>query len=115
MFHILNLQETFGLDHTHKKGLLSKGAKRFRSWRTYLTKRFVVEQMEKFPNEFPPRRPRGYESIISPEVWLDFVNKRLSNDWKIIREKMQALRAKNEYNHKLSRGGYQCAREVLGN
>ncbi|XP_062080508.1 uncharacterized protein LOC133785274 [Humulus lupulus] len=85
------MEETFGLDHTHKKGLLTKAAKRFRSWRTYLTKRFIVDQMEKIPNEFPPRRPRGYESIISPEVWLDFVNKRLSNDWKIIREKMQAL------------------------
>ncbi|KAF4368406.1 hypothetical protein G4B88_009621 [Cannabis sativa] len=108
------MKSTFKLQPQHKKKFLQQARKRYKDYKKNLTREHLHKKLVKNSREFPPTRPRGYEGVITQEDWVKFVNSRLSLEWIALREKMQALRAKIEYNHHLSRGGYQGARELLG-
>ncbi|KAM6551519.1 hypothetical protein CsatB_001327 [Cannabis sativa] len=93
--------------------MLSHSAARFRNWKTYLTKNLVLEGIKWRPDEFSPRKPKGYEKLIPDEDWKKFVECRMSDEWLALRKKMQDVQAMNKYNHKLGRGGYVRAEAEL--
>ncbi|KAF4376196.1 hypothetical protein F8388_018865 [Cannabis sativa] len=107
------MNKTFELDRNHKTKILSHAAARFRNWKTYLTNNWVLKGIKERSDEFPPRKPKGYEKLIPDEDWKKFVESRISEEWLALRKKMQDVRAMNKYNHKLGRGGYVRAEAEL--
>ena len=92
---------------------MKDATKMFRQWKTDTTRKHIFNALEKRPDEFPPRKPYGFEEIINDEQWLEFVNSRLTPEWKDKRLQMQEYRRMNKYNHNLSRGGYVHVEEML--
>ena len=107
------MQKTFELDRRHKKDLLISAGKYFRNWKTNMTRDHVYGFMKENPDVFPPPIPHGWEDVISPEEWLQFVESRLTDEWKAKRIIMQNYRAMYQYNHKTSRGGYVRVEEQI--
>ncbi|KAF4397761.1 hypothetical protein G4B88_025253 [Cannabis sativa] len=101
------MKSTFKLQPQHKKQFLQQARKRYKDYKTNLTREHVHKKLEKKPGEFPPTRPRGYEGVITQEDWIDSGVDRIKGE-------DASSSCKNEYNHHLSRGGYQRARELLG-
>ena len=108
-----NLQKNYDLEPKQKQQMLKDAGKYFRNWKTNLTRVHVYDALKKYPNEFPPALPFGFENVITPDEWLAFVNSRLTPEWQRKREEMQNYRALNKYNHNLSRGGYVRIEEML--
>ncbi|XP_062081062.1 uncharacterized protein LOC133785860 [Humulus lupulus] len=107
------MKKTYDLDPKQKQQMLKDAGKYFRNWKTNLTRVHVYDALKKYPNEFPPALPFGFENVITPDEWLAFVNSRLTPEWQRKREEMQNYRALNKYNHNLSRGGYVRIEEML--
>ncbi|KAF4391906.1 hypothetical protein G4B88_007481 [Cannabis sativa] len=74
------MNKTFELDPNHKTKMLSHAAARFRNWKTYLTNNWVLKGIKERPDEFPPRKPKGYEKLIPDEDWKKFVESRISEE-----------------------------------
>ena len=78
-----------------------------------MTRDNVYGFMKENPDVFPPPIPRGWEDVISQEEWLQFVESRLTEEWKAKRIIMQNYRAMYQYNQKTSRGGYVRVEEQI--
>ena len=53
--------------------MLMDAGKYFRNWKTNLTRVHVYDAWKKFPNEFPPAIPFGFENVIKLDECLKFV------------------------------------------
>ncbi|XP_062094924.1 uncharacterized protein LOC133803998 [Humulus lupulus] len=107
------IKATFDIDHKSKRKIMSRAAKRWRSFKSHLTKVCIYDVLDANPTIKTFNMPRGYSQLITKTEWDEFCVSRMTDDWKKIRKIHQDRRKKNKHNHHMSRGGYLLALERL--
>ncbi|KAI5351560.1 hypothetical protein L3X38_004451 [Prunus dulcis] len=91
-----------------KKIVLSSAAKKWKDFKSTLTRQFILP----FANEKENlKEPPQLYNFIEKSQWDAFVASRLSQDFEAVHSGQSQRREKCEYNHRLSRKGYKKARE----
>ncbi|XP_022136077.1 uncharacterized protein LOC111007859 isoform X2 [Momordica charantia] len=100
---IFNCVESFVLDWRSKHHILQSASKKFRTFKSTLTRTYILPfKDEPICLQNPPEK---YPHI-DQEQWNSFVNARLSEEWETLSRAHKEIRAKCLYNHHISRKGY---------
>ncbi|XP_038883773.1 uncharacterized protein LOC120074653 isoform X2 [Benincasa hispida] len=94
---------SFDVDSKSKHGILMSASRKFQTFKTTLTQKFILLFKNK-PSvlQFLPQQ----YSHIEQDQWISFVNERLSEEWDEISCLQKERRSKCVYNHHISRKGY---------
>ncbi|XP_062014615.1 uncharacterized protein LOC133731201 [Rosa rugosa] len=98
------VQKSFIVDPRSKKDVLSSARRKWKSFKSTLTTKYILK--------YKDRRPEEYEFITQPE-WEAFVKSRLTPEFLEIHEDHSKRLALHEYDHRMSRKGYANLEEKL--
>ncbi|XP_062097937.1 uncharacterized protein LOC133803824 [Humulus lupulus] len=107
------IKATFDIYHKSKRKIMSRATKRWRLFKSHLTKVCIYDVLDANPTIKTFNMPRGYSQLITKTEWDEFCVSRMTDDWKKIRKIHQDRRKKNKHNHHMSRGVYLLALERL--
>ncbi|PON40422.1 hypothetical protein PanWU01x14_297420, partial [Parasponia andersonii] len=96
---------TFVLDYKAKKETLKSCGKMWRDFKSRITTELIYEYRHTCP-ELLEHPPASYAQWIEPQVWDEFVKKRLSAEWEEVRKVQQGMATQNKYPHCMSCLGY---------
>ncbi|BAT95929.1 hypothetical protein VIGAN_08277400 [Vigna angularis var. angularis] len=101
-----NIQLTFNVDTCRKTFVLRKAGLLLRSFRTFLAHKYLKDDNGAYLENPPNEPPAKYASIISEDIWRQFIVKRMDKTFKekSIQNKERASNSK--YPYRGSRKGY---------
>ncbi|KAA0050643.1 transposase [Cucumis melo var. makuwa] len=97
------ISRSFDLQHIAKHSILMSASRKFRTFKTTLTQKYILSSKDQ-PSllQFPPK----IYSHINQKDWESFVDARLSEEWEDYSRIQRERRSKCLYNHHMSRKGY---------
>jgi len=78
------LQLTFNVDTCRKNYVLKEAGKLLRTFRTNLANTYLKDENGNYIENPPTEPPEKYASMISEDVWKDFVVKRMDTSFEVI-------------------------------
>ncbi|KAF5205460.1 hypothetical protein FRX31_004953, partial [Thalictrum thalictroides] len=108
----VTFQTRFVVDQTYKKKCLQEIGVKFRNFKHSLTKKYIEPHMDT-PDQLFDNPPVDEYPAIQNRDWNIFVTARLSEKFQELSMLQSERRSNNEYNHRLSRKGYQGLLEEL--
>ena len=73
---------------------MSRAAKRWRSFKSYLTSECIYDKLDVNPTIKKFKMPKGYSQLITQTEWDEFCSSRITDDWKKKRKMYQDRRKK---------------------
>lgn len=100
---------SYKVDQKWKAGCLESANTKWRQWKCKLFNKFIV------PNQNDPMKLNQppQDSGILQEDWSEFVNDRMTEEFKVLSAEQRERRMKNIYPHRLSRRGYAGLAEEM--
>ncbi|TXG57295.1 hypothetical protein EZV62_018608 [Acer yangbiense] len=102
--------EVFEIEECQKKKILSSAATKWRAFKTFLTKKYIIPHIG-CPERFKDP-PEDY-NFIELSDWQQFVKYRVSEEFLKLRNDQKDRQSHNKYPHRLSRSGYVGLEEEL--